>query len=138
MHQENLFENYYLDRSLDELMPKTENDYNNFKDTIYDKFNRTGYLIQRGKYYIFQPFDDNEDIPLYYRENFELDTENNIPIKNYIEQKYGIVKELKQESEERKVKKNIASYDFDSVMNYYNERNENFIVGVIDKSKRSI
>ena len=90
-------------------MPKTENDYNNFKDTIYDKFNRTGYLIQRGKYYIFQPFDDNEDIPLYYRENFELDTENNIPIKNYIEQKYGIVKEIKQESEDKKVKKNIAS-----------------------------
>ena len=90
MHQENLFENYYLDRGLEELMPKTENDYNNFKDTIYDKYNRTGYLIQRGKYYIFQPFDDNEDIPLYYRENFELDVENNIPIKNYIEQKYGI------------------------------------------------
>jgi len=136
-HQENLFENYYLDRGLEDLMPKTENDYNNFKDTIYDKYNRTGYLIQRGKYYIFQPFDDNEDIPLYYRENFELDVENNIPIKNYIEQKYGIVKELKQEGEDRKVKKNIAIYDFDSVMSYYSERNENFIVGVIDKSKRT-
>ena len=33
-HQENLFENFYLDRGLEDLMPKTENDYNNFKDTI--------------------------------------------------------------------------------------------------------
>ena len=45
-----------------------KHDYNNFIDTIYDKFNRSGYLIQRGKYYIFQPFilDDNT-LPLYYR-----------------------------------------------------------------------
>lgn len=136
LHQEHLFENYYLDRSLEDLMPKTENDYNNFKDTIYDKFNRTGYLIQRGKYYIFQPFDDNEDIPLYYRENLELDIENNIPIINYIEQKYGKVKELKQDSEERTIVKNTKNYDFDSVMSYYNQRNENFIVGVIDKSSK--
>jgi len=136
-HQENLFESFYLDRGLEDLMPKTENDYNNFKDTIYDKFNRTGYLIQRGKYYIFQPFDDNEDIPLYYRENFELDIENNIPIANYIEQKYGTVKELKQTTEDIKSKKNIEIYDFESVMKYYSERDENFIVGVIDKSRRT-
>ena len=34
-------------------MPKTENDFNNFTNTIHDKFNRQGYIIQRGKYYIF-------------------------------------------------------------------------------------
>ena len=136
-HQEHLFESFYLDKSLEDLMPKTENDYNNFKDTIYDKYNRTGYLIQRGKYYIFQPFDDNEDIPLYYRENFEIDVENNIPIKNYIEQKFGIVQETKQTKDDTKKKTSISTYDFESVMSYYSERNENFIVGVIDKSKRT-
>ena len=36
-------------------MPKTENDFNNFKDTVYDKYNRSGYLIQKDEYYIFQP-----------------------------------------------------------------------------------
>ena len=136
-HQEKLFENYYLDKSLEDLMPKTENDYNNFKNTVYDKYNRTGYLIQRGIYYIFQPFDDNEDLPLYYRENFELDIENNIPIKNYIEQKYGTVEESKQKIENDTNKKKINSYDFESIMSYYNERPENFIVGVIDKSIRT-
>ena len=29
-HQEHLFESFYLDKSLEDLMPKTENDYNNF------------------------------------------------------------------------------------------------------------
>ena len=37
------------------MIPRTENDYNNFKDTIYDKYNNSGYLIQRDDFYIFQP-----------------------------------------------------------------------------------
>ena len=48
-------------------MPKTENDFNDFRDNIFDKNNRSGYIIQRDNYYIFQPFDENEDVPLYYR-----------------------------------------------------------------------
>ena len=138
-HQENLFDQYYLDKALDELMPKTENDYNNFKDTIYDKYNKTGYLIQRGRYYIFQPFDDNEDIPLYYREIYEISADNNIPIKNYIKQKYGTVKDKQDDSTtgEKVKKSNIKKYNFESVMDYYTERNENFIVGIIDKSTKS-
>ena len=42
----------------------SENDFNNFQDTIYDKYNVPGYLIYRNKYYIFQPFDQNEDVVL--------------------------------------------------------------------------
>ena len=91
------------------------------KIQYYDKYNRTGYLIQRGKYYIFQQFDDNEDIPLYYRENFELDVENNIPIKNYLEQKYGKFEEIKNyDTDDKKIKKVANVYDFESVMEYYN------------------
>ena len=29
---------------------------NNREEIIYDKFNRKGYIIYRGDYYIFQPF----------------------------------------------------------------------------------
>lgn len=135
--QRELFDDFFLDKALDELMPKTENDYNNFKDTIFDKFNKSGYLIQRDKYYIFQPFDDNEEIPLYYRQNYEIEIDNNIPVKNYIEQKFGVIRELKiTEQVEDKTKK--IFYDFESVMDYYNTREENFIVGILDKDSKGI
>ena len=35
-HQAELFEEYFLDQALEDMMPKTENDFNNYKDTIYD------------------------------------------------------------------------------------------------------
>ena len=128
--QEELFDNYFLDKALEDMMPKSENDFNNYKDTIYDKYNRPGYLIQRDKYYIFQPFDDNEDTPMYYRVNYEFDAENMTPVKNYVENKFGkvIEKEVKEEKKEIVTKK---EYDFTSVMNYFEKRNENFIVGII-------
>jgi hypothetical protein len=111
------------------MMPKSENDFNNFKDTIYDKYNRPGYLIQRGKYYIYQPFDDNENIPMYYRVNYELETDNLTSVKNYVENKYGDVKEEKEVKKKDVVKK--KDYDFSATMDYYDKRDENFIVGII-------
>ena len=130
--QAELFDDYFLDKAIEDMMPRNENDYNNFKDTIYDKYNRSGYLIQRGKYYIFQPFDNNEDVPMYYRTNFELKPENMTPVKNYVEQKFGKMKETVQDTNEvRQIKKD---YDFDSVLPYYIARSENFIVGVISKN----
>ena len=42
----------------------------NKNEIIYDKFNRMGYIIYRGDYYIFQPFDlERDEIPLIYRMN---------------------------------------------------------------------
>ena len=114
------------------MIPKTENDYNNFKDTIYDKFNRSGYIIQRGKYYIFQPFDNNESIPMYYRTNYELTNENLTPVKNYIEQKFGQVKDTVQKVIETKI--TTRDYDLDSVISYYMGRPENNIVGIVSKN----
>jgi hypothetical protein len=128
--QAELFDDYFLDKALEDMMPKTENDYNNFKDTIYDKYNRPGYLIQRGKYYIFQPFDDNEDIPLYYRVNVVLPIDNLTPVKNYIKLKYGDIKESRDIKEISDVVTH-NDYDFNSVMDYYEKRNENFIVGIV-------
>ena len=41
---------------------------NNRNEIIYDKFSRKGYIIYRGDYYIFQPFDlDRYEIPMIYR-----------------------------------------------------------------------
>jgi hypothetical protein len=41
---------------------------NNKDEIVYDKFSRKGYIIYRGDYYIFQPFDlERDDIPLIYR-----------------------------------------------------------------------
>ena len=58
---------------LDELIPITGNDFNNLKDTIIDKHNNQGYLIYRDTYYIFQPNNQNEDVPMYYRTTFNKD-----------------------------------------------------------------
>ena len=116
------------------MIPKTENDFNNFTDNIFDKYNRPGYLIQRDEFYIFQPFDDNEKTSLYNRTKFKLDNENLIPIKNYIIKKYGkdIEVETKDNSLEVKVKK--EKYDFKSIKDYYEKRDDNFIVGIVDKN----
>ena len=132
--QKDLFSDYFLDFALDNMIPKTENDYNNFKDTIHDKYNKTGYLIQRDEFYIFQPFDDNEKTSLYNRTKFKLDNDNLIPIKNYIIKKYG--KELEVESKESNIELKVKKekYDFKSVQYYYEKRDDNFIVGIVDKN----
>ena len=136
-YQRDLFDDYFLDKALHDMIPTTENDYNNFKDTIYDKYNRTGYLIQRGNYYIFQPFDDTEDIPMYNRQNYEFETENMIPLKNYFIQKYGDTKD--KTIKEVDVKKTKSkSYDFESTNEYYDIRTDNFIVGIIDKNTNKL
>ena len=57
-----MFDDYYVYQAIDKLIPITGNDFNNFSDTITDKFNRPGYLIYRDRYYIFQPFDENEEL----------------------------------------------------------------------------
>jgi hypothetical protein len=38
------------------------------QETVIDKFQRKGYLIYRGDYYIFQPIGYKEDLPMIYRE----------------------------------------------------------------------
>ena len=132
-HQTKLFDEYFLYEALRNLEPKTENEFNNFTDTIYDKFNIAGYLIHRGKYYIFQPYNENENIPMYYRQNLDFNQTNQISLNNYITQKYKNVidnKEVKISKEKEKPK----GYDFDSTLEYYKEREENFIVGIIDKN----
>ena len=129
-----LFNQYFLDQALEDLMPKNENDFNNFRSNILDKYNRAGYLIQRDKYYIFQPFDENEKVPLYYRKNLSIKQENKVSMSNYIKSNH---KDFKEKKVVQVKKKNIA-YDFDTTLDYYEDRDENFIVGIIDKNKNKL
>ena len=85
------FDQYFIDQALENLMPKNENDFNNFKNTINDKFNRQGYLIQRDEYYIFQPFDENQKVPLYYRRNIKIKQKNLVPVINYTKKNFVIL-----------------------------------------------
>lgn len=131
-----LFDEFFVFKALDELIPITENDFNNFKDTIFDKFNRPGYLIYIDRYYIFQPFDQNEDVPMYYRTNFDKIMKHQLTLHNFIKNsaKY-------KESKGQKIKKKdklvpdpaYEVYDFKSVMEYYDNRDEFKYVGIIDK-----
>lgn len=133
-HQKKLFENDLLNLALKELMPKSENDFNNYKDTIIDKYNRSGYLIQKDEYYIFQSFDMNENVSLFSRDNMNIELDNPSSLENYVLDNFK--EELKHTDTKTKVERNSKKkgYDFNSVMDYYNKRNEYEIVGIIDKN----
>ena len=65
-------EKYILDKykNIDKLFiySALENLVNNKNEIIYDKFSRKGYIIYRGDYYVFQPFDlERDEIPYIYR-----------------------------------------------------------------------
>lgn len=137
-HQSSLFDSYFLDQALEEMMPKSENDFNNFKDTIFDKYNRSGYIIQRDKYYLFQPFNENEDVPMYYRESTNVNKTNQVSLENFVKQKFGDVKTNLPVIEEKTTERREIGYNFDNVLDYYDDRDENFIVGIIDKNQNRL
>lgn len=130
-----MFDDYYVYKALSDLLPITNNDFNNFRDTIVDKFNVQGYLIYRHNFYLFQPFDKNEDLPMYYRRNFQASIINKLSLKDYINNlpEYKSYKEQHQTDEDMDdpialfVRKN---YEIDD--NYYSSREEYKYVGSID------
>ena len=139
LEKRDMFDDYYVYQALDDLVPITGNDFNNFHSTLTDKYNRPGYLIYRSDYYIFQPFDENEELPMYYRRHYRSNLINKLSLKDYIQ----------NTNEYQSYKKNYAknvidtdreipvfaskNYDFDSVMEYYDRREEFDFVGVIDQ-----
>ena len=139
-----LFDDFFVFKALDSLTPITENDFNNFRDTITDKNNTQGYLIYRDEYYIFQPFDQNEDVPLYYRVNNMQEINYELSLYNYMKNsdKYKGLKEEKKKGKLIKDKNkgkgkssadNVNIYNFDDTMDYYDSREEYDFVGIIDK-----
>jgi superfamily II DNA or RNA helicase len=139
-----LFEDFFVFKALDELIPLSENDFNNYSDTIYDKFNVPGYLIYRNKFYIFQPFEQNEDVPMFYRSTFNSELFNDLNLYTYlkttdvlslINQKSTVDKSDKDKESKRSI------YNFKDVIEYYDAKPEFDYVGIIDKAsirKRSI
>lgn len=131
-----LFDNFFIYKALDELIPITENDFNNFKDTIIDKYNRQGYLIYRGKYYLFQPIDQNEDVPVEYRIRYNKNIPSKLSLSNYIKSNDKFINvEEKEEKEDKDDELKKGIYDFESVLDYYDNRDEFTYVGIIDKER---
>jgi intein/homing endonuclease/DNA polymerase III delta prime subunit len=139
-HRE-LFTESFVYRALDELLPKTENDFNNFKDTVLDGWGRSGYLISRGLFYIFQPFDQPESVPMYYRTAYYGDMHNRVSLHAYMRQTVdwskidakmavGADAEDRDEAEKAGAKNGL---NFEATREYYENRPENdFVIGTID------
>lgn len=138
-YKKDLFDEFFVFKALDELIPSSENDFNNYKDTIIDKNNRAGYLIYAGKFYIFQPFDQNEDVPMQYRMNYVKPISNQLSLYNYLKNtvEYQTFKDSKGKKKDADgkhlLKDDNTIYNFDTVMEYYDGRDEYRIVGIVDK-----
>lgn len=129
--KKDLFDEFFVQKALDELIPVTENDFNNYKDILIDKSYRAGYLIYLDGYYLFQPFDENENVPMYYRTKYQYNYQSKLGLQNYIlTEKTGVEEELLETEDETT---DDIGYNFDDVMDYYDERKEHHIVGIIDK-----
>lgn len=145
IEKRDIFDEYYVYRALYDLLPVTTNEFNNFRDAVIDKYNRQGYLIYRNKYYIFNPFGENEDLPMYYRRNYLNPLSNKISLNDYINNTIdlSIYKEYEEittsTGTKEKVIVNIGKkYDFDSVFEYYDNKPDYKYVGIIDQdSKRT-
>ena len=127
--QYELFEDWFVYKALDDMIPIDDNDFLNFQDTIYDKYNNMGYLIYRGKFYIFQSFDENENLPLFYRKKYLKELYNELSLYSYLKLKNIDIDKL--ENKKENINKN--KYDFDTNIKYYENREEYEIVGIIDK-----
>ncbi len=89
----------------------------NKNEIILDKFSRKGYIIYRGDYYVYQPFDvEREDLPIIYRE----DPLDNKP--KYIDLE-NIEVDYKNESEKSRYKKDDKSEKTTKEKDNKNERN---------------
>jgi hypothetical protein len=135
-----LFDNYFVYKALDNLIPTNENDFNNYKDIIRDKYNRQGYLIYIKKYYIFQPFDQHEYIPMYYRTTYDKSIKSGLTLNNYLKNSKQYIKIQKEidktsthKSEDKHETPSSYTYDFSSIMDYYDNRDEFKFIGIIDK-----
>ena len=129
---EKIYDVYYVYKALDKLIPITDNDFNNYNIDLRDKFNNYGYLIYTNNYYIFQRNNENENLHMYYRENNDLNINLPLSLNNFL------LNNNKNYDNFLKSSKNINEYDFLSVSEYYNNKKENDIVGIIDLSKNKM
>jgi len=121
-----LFDIFFVYRALDELLPGSEEELQNFEDYVYNKYNVQGYLVYKDKFYIFQPLGEKTDITLDYRSSFNTNLSHNIYLDEFVK---GTYKTLPTSSDF----KTKLVYDFESNQDYYDSREENEFVGIIDK-----
>ena len=138
-----LFDVFYVYKALNDMVPNDNNSFNNFKDTLNDRYNRQGYLIFRSRYYIFQPFNEPENLPYYYRDNYIYPLQNTISLKDYIHEhvSYEKFKELSNKYSAEDLEEmgaNVTKYDYDTIQPYLESRPEFEYVGTIvqDKSNK--
>jgi len=131
-----LFDDFFVFKALDKLVPITENDFNNFQDIVFDKFNKSGYVIHVDKYYIFQPIGQAENIPMYYRATFNKNIYNNLSLYDYLKNTKNLIKGKNSKNadfDEEELLAQTKPYNFQDVMDYYDGKEEFKIVGIIDK-----
>ena len=131
--KQDLFDEFFVYKALDDMIPITENDFNNFKDTIIDKNNNQGYLIYRDTYYIFQPFNQNELVPLYYRSNKTDEVKYELSLYHYLKNLPEYKRKVKGTKKVKTVIDETHVYNFEDTMEYYDTRNEYKYVGIVDK-----
>ena len=130
--KQDLFDEFFVFKALDELIPVTENDFNNFNFTLLDKHNRSGYIIYRNKYYIFQPFEENEFVSMYYRTTNTNVINTQLSLYNYLQTNNKYIELIKNNKTTDDTQETaMAYYQFDD--EYYNNREEYKYVGYIDK-----
>ena len=121
-----MFDEFFIYQALDELLPLSEEDLFNFEDNIYNKYNVMGYLIYRDNYYLFQPLGEKNNITMDFRSSFHEPLIHNLKLGDYIKGVYQNIPKLKNTDEK-------IHYDFESNQDYYDSREENDYVGIIDK-----
>jgi Type III restriction enzyme, res subunit len=131
--KQELFDEFFVYKALDDMIPITENDFNNFKDTIIDKNNNQGYLIYRDTYYIFQPFNQNELVPLYYRSNKTDEVKYELSLYHYLKNLPEYKQKVKGSKRIKTVIDEANIYNFEDTLEYYDSRDEYKYVGIVDK-----
>lgn len=115
------FNEFFVFRALDDLIPIGINDLNNFTDVLRNKFNAIGYLIYRDGYYIFQENNKPEDLPMNYRKKNDMYISNKITLNEFVSNQFGDTNKINN------------LYDFENIQDYYNSKPEFEYVGIIDK-----
>lgn len=131
-HKSDLFDEFFVFKALDDMIPITENEFNNYKDIIVDKNNTHGYLIFRDGYYIFQPFDQKENVPLYYRIHNNTNLKSELSLNDYLTT-IPEFKNIKIDYLEEDANDMDNVYDYVTTREYYESRDEFKYVGIIDK-----
>lgn len=121
------FDIYTLYKALDDFIINSDNEIINLTEDnyIYDKFNRPGYLQYINKFYIFQPLWEPTNQTIFERENYHYNLNIQTSLNDFLVSNNLLNKQKKN--------KNNEDYDFESGKDYYLNREEFDIVGIIDK-----